>query len=222
MRDAPVATIVGLVVAIGGVALLASPASRVLGDPARLRTQVLDQMVLWLLFAAVIAIVLFWERLPLASIGLKPFAWRSLALGAVFAAVVMWIATPIGTFVASKAGLPLFDAGIAEFAQRPLWLRILAVVTAGVVEETLFRGYALERIASLCGNEWLAAALTLAVFTAVHWPVWGAGPVLVFVFTGGALTAAYVWQHDLLANAIAHVVVDAMGLIVMPALSLRS
>jgi len=218
-----VATRVGLLVAIGGVALLASPAHRLLGDPARLRTQVLDQLVLWLLFAAVLAIVLVWERAPLASIGWKPFAWRSLALAALFAAVVMWIATPIGSFVASKLfGLPLFEAGIADFSQRPLWLKVVAVVTAGVVEETLFRGYALERIASITGSEWLAAAITLAIFTAVHWPVWGTGPIVVFLFSGGLLTAAYVWQHDLVANVVAHVVVDAVGLIIVPALAVRT
>lgn len=44
-------TIVGLLVALGGVAALASPAGRWLGGPAALRTRVLEQRFLWLFLA---------------------------------------------------------------------------------------------------------------------------------------------------------------------------
>jgi hypothetical protein len=46
-------TLVGLAISLGGVALLASPAHRWLGPPELLRTRVLDQLALRLLFAAV-------------------------------------------------------------------------------------------------------------------------------------------------------------------------
>jgi membrane protease YdiL (CAAX protease family) len=40
----------------------------------------------------------------------------------------------------------------------------------------------------------------------------------VFV-TGGLLTFFYIWKQDLLANIIAHVVTDSVGIIVMPFLA---
>jgi membrane protease YdiL (CAAX protease family) len=96
------------------------------------------------------------------------------------------------------------------------------VVTAGVVEEALFRGYAIERLALLTGDVGSAALLALVVFALVHLPAWGPGPVVSFFFTGGVLTAFFVWQEDLLANAFAHICGDARGLVVGPWLARRT
>ena len=38
----------------------------------------------------------------------------------------------------------------------PLWFRLLAVVGAGIVEETLFTGYAVTRLLRFTGSPWLA------------------------------------------------------------------
>jgi hypothetical protein len=57
-----VATTVGLLVAWGGVALLVSPAKRLLGDPTRLTTMILGELALWALLVAILAIVLVWEK----------------------------------------------------------------------------------------------------------------------------------------------------------------
>ena len=62
---------------------------------------------------------------------------------------------------------------------------MVAVITAGVFEETAFRGYALERLAP---------------------------------YVGGLVTLLYLWRRDLLLNMIAHSTIDAIGLIVVPAL----
>jgi len=62
----------------------------------------------------------------------------------------------------------------------------------------------------------VAAALTLVFFALIHLPMWGWGPVLSFSISGAVLTAFYVWRQDLLANIVAHTIVDAMGLSVVP------
>jgi membrane protease YdiL (CAAX protease family) len=98
----------------------------------------------------------------------------------------------------------------------PIWFRVVAVVTAGIAEETLFRGYALTRLARLTGNLWLAAGLSALVFAALHFPVWGAGPSLAFFVGGLATTAFFIWRRDLLAMIIAHIAIDAWGLVVTP------
>ena len=38
----------------------------------------------------------------------------------------------------------------------PVWFRGVAVVTAGIVEDTLFLGYSFTRSALITGNQWLA------------------------------------------------------------------
>jgi len=212
------ATIAGLAVSLGGVALLASPAVRVLGDPTRIRTRVLEQLVLWLLLALVLGIALAWERAPLASLGLKRGWARSLALAALLSCGVIWLVSPLALRLVAAFGLPSIGSRVAQFAALPIWLEILSVVTAGVVEETLFRGYALERLAASFGSVWLAALLTWLCFTVVHWPVWGPGGVIVIACTGAVFTLFYVWQRDLVANVVAHVAVDAFGWIVVPLL----
>jgi membrane protease YdiL (CAAX protease family) len=213
------ASIVGLAIALGGVALLASPAHRLLGAPDRLATRVLDQVAMWALLAGVLAVVVLWEQRPLASLGLQPLGWGSVSWGLALAAVQMWAVFPATAALVRALGLAGFESGIAAVASWPLWLRLLAVVTAGVVEEALFRGYAIDRLAPFTGGEWTAAALSLAAFALVHLPMWGPGPVVSIVFTGGVATAFFVWRGDLLANVIAHLVTDAMGLIVVPYLS---
>jgi hypothetical protein len=84
-----------------------------------------------------VAFVVLWEQRPLASIGLRPLGWHSLAWG-----VVLWLATsyaaaPLLVRFIVWLGLGGFDHGLARVLALPLWYRVLAVVTAGVVEETL-------------------------------------------------------------------------------------
>lgn len=132
-------TIVGLSVALGGVAILASPAARWLGDPAALRTRVLQQLFLWLLFGAVVVIVLRWERRPLSSIGVRPDLVRSLGFAALLAAFVVVVVSPAVMHLVASGGFGFIESGVVQFASLPIWFKLFAVLTAGVVEETLFQ-----------------------------------------------------------------------------------
>ncbi|MFL6208457.1 MAG: CPBP family intramembrane glutamic endopeptidase [Pyrinomonadaceae bacterium] len=211
--------IVGLSVAWGGTALLVSPVARALGDPTSVVLSLLGEAALWLLCATVVGIVLLWERQPLASLWLRPFRWQSLAWAGVlvFGSVVLLF--PITELVRKTASLPGYAAGMETALAYPVWFRVLAVITAGVVEEVLFRGYVVTRLAQLTGSLLLAVCLSSLVFAALHLPVWGAGPSLAFFIGGLATTAFFVWRRDLAAMIIAHVVIDAWALVVTPAFS---
>jgi membrane protease YdiL (CAAX protease family) len=202
---------------MGGTALLASPASRIVGDPAKLTTQVLYQLILWALLGLVILIVIFWERRSLSSIGLIRWRWSSLTWGLGCAAFIISVNTVIVPFL-TKLGIVDLSKGFAVVFSWPLWFRILAVVTAGTVEESLFRGYAIERLGLLTGSYGWAAGISLAVFGIVHLPFWGPGILFNALFGGAASTLLYIWRRDLAACIIAHVTVDAIALIVDPAL----
>lgn len=214
-----VARLVGLVVAWGGPLLLLSPADRLLGPPERLTTKLLEQLVLWAFLALIAAIVVFWEKQPLASLSLRPLAWRSLGWGLLLAAAMIGVVMPLLVWALRAAGIPGFEAGMATIVALPVWFRIVAVVTAGVVEDSLFLGYAFNRLVLLTRSYWMAGVVTVLIVSFLHLPSWGIGPVLAYFVAVGIGVGFFVWRRDLLANIVAHVTVDAWALVIVPVLS---
>lgn len=211
MKTAP--TILGLCVAMGGPILLASEAGKILGDPHRLATNLLGQLILWALVALILALVVFWEKQPLRSIGLRPLGWSSVLWGLALAGAFILL-NPVWAAMLSWIGLPpSFESGVAKLVGLPQWFLVLAAVTAGVAEETLYRGYAIERLSSLTGSYWWGGLISLVVFTLAHVPGWGWGPIPIFFISSVLGTLFYIWKRDLLACIIAHAVTDIVGLI---------
>jgi len=89
-----------------------------------------------------------------------------------------------------------------------MWFLVFAAMTAGIAEETLFRGYAFERVAELTGSYAAGRLHHNRLVRADHLRLWGWGPVVAFMVSGGALTLFYAWREDLLANIVAHAIVD--------------
>jgi len=92
---------------------------------------------------------------------------------------------------------------------------LLAVVRAGISEEVLYRGYALERLQSLTGSKWIAAATTLVLFAAFHYRQGLAGIFLALIL-GAVLTGFYLWKRNLTANMFGHFLVDFVPNVVLP------
>jgi hypothetical protein len=169
-----------------------------------------------LVFAVVVSIVMLWEQQPLASLWLQPFRWQSVAWGVALTLALLRLVIPAREWLRRAAGLSGYAAGVERVLALPIWFRVVAVVTAGVVEETLFHGYAVTRLLLLTGSLWLAGMLAITVFAALHFPYWGAGPVLAFLVGDIVTTAFFIWRQDLLAMVVAHCAVDAWGLVVTP------
>jgi len=182
-------------------------------------TKCLEQAALWLLFAAVVGIVVFWEKQPLASLWVRPLQWQSVAWGGLLVLAMVLFLYPATEWIRKSSGLAGYAAGMERILPLPIWFRAFAVVTAGVVEETLFRGYAVTRLARLTGSLWLAAVLSAAVFAALHFSFWGPGPSLAFWIGTMATTGFFIWRRDLLAMIIAHAAMDAWALVVTPLFS---
>ena len=219
MTKQTVPAISGLLIAWGGTALLVSPVVQSATDASSTVTGIVGQIALWLLCAAVVGIVVYWEKRPLTSLWLKPFQWQSLAWAGVLVTCQHSDTVSHHQWVRKAVGLPGYAMGMETALAYPGWLRVFAVLTAGVVEETLFRGFAVTRLLQLGAGIPLAVGVSSAVFAALHLPVWGAGPSLGFFIGGLATTAFFVWRRDLLAMIIAHVAIDLWGLVVTPALS---
>jgi membrane protease YdiL (CAAX protease family) len=91
-----------------------------------------------------------------------------------------------------------------------VWLLVFIVFRAGVVEELFYRGYAIERIESLGLNRFLAVVIPLTIFGVAHW-TGGWANILIALALGVILSVFYVWRRDLVANMIAHFLVDFIG-----------
>jgi membrane protease YdiL (CAAX protease family) len=168
MTRQTVPAISGLLIAWGGTALLVSPVVQSATDASSTLTGIVGQVALWLLCAAVVGTVVYWEKRPLTSLWLKPFQWQSLAWAGVLVLVSILILFPITEWVRKAVGLPGYAMGMETALAYPGWLRVFAVLTAGVVEETLFRGFAVTRLLQLGAGIPLAVGVSSAVFAALH------------------------------------------------------
>lgn len=211
-----ISTTVGLCIALGGPPLLAM-SDRLFGNDTSLARNIVQQGLLFGLCITILGIVSWWEKLPLSSIGLQPLRWQAIALGLVFAGILMLIYAPLLMWVIQTLNLPGFDHGLEKLSSMPIWYLILAVVIGGTTEEILYRGYAIERLSSFTGNYLTGSLFVLVAFGIAHVPLWGWTPASTTVISGGLLTLFYVWTGDLLPCIIAHIITDSMGIII-PAL----
>jgi membrane protease YdiL (CAAX protease family) len=119
-----------------------------------------------------IGIVLFAEKCPLSSIGLGSLRWWTLPLGLVAGALIS-PAFPLIHMLMSRLAIGSNEAATAFLFSLPFFVRFILVITAGIFEETLFRGYAIERLTSILGNKWVAGLISVTLFTLAHFSFWG-------------------------------------------------
>jgi CAAX protease family protein len=213
-RWLPAATLVGLVVALLSPLLTNLVVTRVLGVAPSPELIAIGLVIHWVTFVALLGIVLYWERAPLRSIGWRDPRWSTLLYG-IAAGVIIAL---VSGFLSQALGLRSDKHFLAFLLSQSLVVRVLLVITAGVFEETMYRGYAIERLSGAYGGKYVAAAVSLALFTLAHaWAV-GAAALLPILLVGGLVTMLYLWRRDLLLNMLAHTTIDAMGLLVIPAL----
>jgi membrane protease YdiL (CAAX protease family) len=215
-KRAGLATYVGLFCALG-IPLLVLPTRLI---PSLLHVSLTvwqGEALVWTLTAIVLGVLLLGERLPLSAIGLRWPTWQTLFWGVAGAIAVRIFATLALIAYAQVSGIPLaksfagnFDI-ILKLGSLPLATLMLLALRAAVTEEILFRGYGIERLSAVTGNRYLAAPVSLAIFTIAHLGVWTLNYAVVVLPAGLVLTVQYLWRRDLTANIIAHFITDATG-----------
>lgn len=164
---------------------------------------------LWVVLAATIS------RNGISTLGFRSVSIETLVLG-VFTAMGTLVLFAVIGFIQRAMGLP--NADIAMFARvtalAPLH-KVLLVVTAGVTEEILYRGYAIGLGQVLFGCVWVAASLSLLVFTLAHLN-WRASHLISVAVAGSAVTVLFVLSRDLTACILAHTLVDGVAVALMP------
>jgi membrane protease YdiL (CAAX protease family) len=176
-----------------------------------LMSKVINEALWWCVGAALLAWVLFVEHLPLASIGIRKTTGGTVVRGLGAAALMLASVMLSYAVIFPLIGASLNERAVASITHTPIWLQSATMIRAGVVEEILFRGYAIERLRSLSGSTWLAAVASGALFIAAHVASWELAQLIVVGFGTLILTLLYVWKRDLVSNMIAHGTTDFFG-----------
>lgn len=139
----------------------------------------------------------------MASIGIgTSAAWKSLLWGLSLSVLCAAAAVVLVKLTGYGGG-----ERAAAFDRLPLGIMTLVVFRAGIVEELFYRGYAMERLRGLGMNSAGVFLLPLVIFALGHYPGGWANILIAFVL-GGILGGFFLWRKDLVANMIAHTLVD--------------
>jgi len=212
-------SVVGLVLAMGWPFIFLAfnhAGSASIADPRQDLGVIIRE---WSMAAVVLAIIIFGERLPLSSVGL-----RMPRLPDVGWMLMMIVVTFVGNGVALAIGSLFLDgrpspatAVLAGIAGIPIVLRVALAVTAGVCEEFMSRGYAIERLTQLTGSRFIGAAVPCVLFALGHIRLYGFSVALLPVLaTSIGATLLYVWRRNLVVNIAMHALIDLFGLLVQP------
>ena len=213
--------VIGVVVALLGPVLVVGARSAGLFPKVLLAERIGTAIGLWAITVLLGLLVVFAERKPLSSIGFSRPSWVAVLLG-VGGAIVGVLLFPICAALLKAAGIAYPAMGaMATMAVLPLGARLIILISAAVTEETIYRGYAITRLGALTGSRWIAALISLAVFVALHLPAWGLAHLLYVTSVGGLLTVLFVWRKNLWTNIIAHGLIDAVPLLLLPMLGVR-
>ena len=171
--------------------------------------------VKWLVVAGLSLIAFRTQRRPPSELGIRGARWRDVP--AAVTGVIIGIVLS-GVAIYTVATPPSVD-DLQEIATVPVILRVALVVTAGICEEFIYRSFAIEEMTCLTGKRWLSAVIAWAFFTVGHAQLYHLSTALIVPGTLGAvLTMLYLWQRNLASCALIHAIVDAMFLVILPAL----
>jgi membrane protease YdiL (CAAX protease family) len=206
-RSIRAATWVGILIALFAM-LVVRQAVIIVWPSVTTSTTVVREGLYWLCAIALLIIVRCGENRPVTSIGIgtrpliRSFAW---------AIPLAFLCLLVGGGIAL---LTHFNGGRSgeSLEKLPLWLLILVVIRAGVVEELFYRGYAIERLRAIGLNRQWALAIPLLIFSFAHWKGGWANILIAFAL-GVVFSLFYLWRRDLVANMIGHFAVDFVSII---------
>lgn len=198
----------GLAIALAGPVIPVKKAMQAL-DPL---TQHLLAQAYLLVLVAIILVISHSMGLPAEALYWRGVTIAGIATGLILAGVLMWVVYPVTMAMFRALRLQGYDRGLEALSKLPRWSLVFAAIVAGIAEETLYRGFALTRIAEMTGSVALAVVVTTVIFAVVHQRLWGWAASLGFIVSGLVLSIVFVWRQDLFANIIAHAVTDAVGL----------
>lgn len=191
--------------AVPGVAALAARLDLGLAPVAEVAVQ-------WGVAAAVVGLAVGVEGRSLAALGVRRPSWVDLGYLLATALATLFVFAATDPLVAAL-GLPLRNGAGAMTTDAGLGVALLAAVTAGVVEELLFRGYPIERLLDATDSALMAGGLTWGAFTLAHATYWPLGNLVQVAATAAVLTVVYLRRRTLFPVVGAHVLVWVLAVL---------
>ena len=203
-----------LIVALAGPPLFVVIPNRLFGESPALGIQLVLQVLYCGLAGFIAWFVLRVEHLPLQSIGIRRPSWSTIGWAFLVALAALYLLPILTTPLTNALGDDGVESGVRRLASLPAWFRVFLAVTGGAVEETLYRGYAVERLTTITGRAWLGGAVATVAFGLAHIPWWGLGFALGADLPFGILmTGFYLWKRNLPANILAHATALLVGIL---------
>ena len=147
-----------------------------------------------------------------ALISARPLGARALladlALGVLLLAVLMGAAALFAQAFGSATPGSVQILLVRRAADIPLW--ILLSLSAGFVEELVFRGYLQAQLGALLGNPWLGVAAQAILFGVTH-GYQGGALVLKIAMLSLIFGTAALLRRSLVPGMIAHAATDLIG-----------
>ena len=160
-----------------------------------------------LILTATPFLVLLWvvwvEKRPLATIGLRRLSWSTVVYG--LAGVVINVA--ISGVVGHLFGPETQSAAMTRMLKGPGWIVVVVVTSGALLTEIAFRGYAIERISELVGyGLWFGAIVQLVFTTALFIESRGLSHGLIWLIDDIVFNWYYIRRRDTNACLIAHAI----------------
>ncbi|KAB1197635.1 MULTISPECIES: type II CAAX prenyl endopeptidase Rce1 family protein [Haloferax] len=206
----------GLTIALAGLSLVGVGVDRYLPDIDDPRTDLLvSDLSKWGVFALLCGYVVLVEGRPLSSLSgrsLDPLSFVAVVGGGL---AVLFVASVATAPFFDRIGVGDLDGGLSQLGSLSLRHRLFVALTAGVTEEALFHGYAIERLLEATGNPLLAGGVSFAAFTASHAMGWNRGAVVRIAVPALLTTVIYLLVRDVVALMAIHALNDAAGLLLV-------
>jgi uncharacterized protein len=213
----PIATYFGLTIVLLVGPSLATVFRLVKGEPHSDLQVLIREFLFFALTGLLLWIVKRQEGLPLTSIGLHlDRLGRSLLRGLLLTVIVL-VTTVCLYFLLKALGVSLGGNDSNPY-QPSLWVLMVILLRAGIVEEIFSRGYAIERLQTLTGKKWIAGLTPLVIFSVAHYRQ-GMGGIIVVFILGGITTVFYMKLRDLVANITGHFLGDFVLNVLLPLVS---
>jgi membrane protease YdiL (CAAX protease family) len=171
------------------------------------------EAVWWGIALVLLLYARFVEHRPLASIGLRRPTIKTFTIGVAAALLLFAIVIVVYALLFPLFGLSMNQQATEGITHHPLWFQIALALRGAVVEEILYRGYPIARIAEVTGSKWFAAAISIVAFTAAHLRYWGGAQLLIVAPAALVFALMFLWRRDLVSNMVAHFLVDVAGFV---------
>lgn len=204
--------ITGLVISLLLPLLLAYLAATVWHIPSG---SIAKELLMWLPFILLFLLVTYGEKTSFADLGFRQPVGKSLLLALVILISIVGVMSVYSWlyFLLLKQHPPKDDVTM-QLRHTSIWIKLLIAIRAGVTEETFFRAYGITRLQEVTGRKWIALALPLILFAAGHYFSGGFAHVANAFVIGAVLTIFFVRRRNLVANILAHVLLDSILLLV--------